>query len=105
MCVLQLVNFNILVGLEYIASLDPIIYLHVTSQRECRSYLHARPSQLAALVEMIHLSKTTEAYYPLEENASLHCLKWQDLYETEKPYQLFSAVTQHDLPVRGALGE
>ena len=51
---------------------------------------------------MVHLPKTTEVYCPLEEKATLQYLKWQDLYETEKPYQLFSAVTQHDLPVRGA---
>ncbi len=51
---------------------------------------------------MVHLPETTEAYCPLEEKATLQYLKWRDLYETEKPYQLFSAVTQHDLPVRGA---
>ena len=43
-----------------------------------------------------------EANFPLEEKAILRYLKWQELYETEKPYQLFSAVTKQELPVRGA---
>ena len=51
---------------------------------------------------MFHLPKTTETYCPLEEKATLQYLKWQKLYETEKPYQLFSTVTKQELPVRGA---
>ena len=51
---------------------------------------------------MFHLPETTEAYCPLEENATLQYLKWQELYETEKPYQLFSTVAKQELPVRGA---
>ena len=51
---------------------------------------------------MFHLPKTTEAYCPLEEKTTLQYLKWQELYETEKPYQLFSAVTKQELPDRGA---
>lgn len=52
--------------------------------------------------EMFHLLKTIEAYCPLEENATLQYLKWQELYKIEKPYQLFSTVSKQELPLRGA---
>ena len=52
---------------------------------------------------MMCLPQTTEALHrPLDEKAILLYLKWQELYETEKPYQLFSAVTEQELPIRGA---
>ena len=51
---------------------------------------------------MFQLHETTEAYCPLDETATLHYLKWQELYKIEKPYQLFSTVTKQELPVRGA---
>ena len=52
---------------------------------------------------MMYLPQTAKAPYgPLDERAILVYLKWQELYETEKPYQLFSAVTEQELPVRGA---
>lgn len=51
---------------------------------------------------MLYLPNATEAQSPLDEKASLQYLKWQELYETEKPYQLFSTVTKQELPVRGA---
>ena len=37
---------------------------------------------------------------PQDEEATLQYLDWQDLYETEKPYQLFSAISSEDLPNR-----
>lgn len=34
----------------------------------------------------------------MDEEAKLQYLDWQQLYEIEKPFQLFSAVAQADLP-------
>ena len=51
---------------------------------------------------MCRLPEAAAAYVPVEEKATLQYLKWRKLYETEKPYQLFSAVTEQDLPLQGA---
>ena len=37
-------------------------------------------------------------YYSKDEEAKLLYLDWQDLYNTEKPFQIFSLVPDHDLP-------
>ena len=49
------------------------------------------------------LPQTVKApYIPLDEKAILLYLKWQELYKTEKPYQLFSAIAEQQLPIQGA---
>ena len=37
---------------------------------------------------------------PKDEHATINYLDWQELYETEKPFQLFSASAEADSPIQ-----